>query len=862
LRIAGLVIQNFIVGLMAFTLSATEAPLDKITLQLKWHHQFQFAGYYAAQEKGYYRDAGFEVNILEGKPGIDVVKEVVTGKAQFGVGSSSLVLARKQGQPVVVLAAVFQHSPVVLIARTGAGINSVQDMSGKRLMLEKRSDELLAYLHKEGVSENTMTLVEHTFNPDDLTQGKVDCISAYQTDETYFFDKANFSYLTFTPRMGGIDFYGDNLFTSEDELKTHPDRVKAFREASMKGWKYAMQHPEEMADSIISRFGEGRGRAYLLYEARKMEGLIQPGAVEMGYMYPGRWQHIIDTYVELGLLPKGFSMEEGFLYAPEASARKVNHRLVMIIAMLGGLGVILGGTALVLFRLSLHLKREVTSRVKAESSLRDSEERFRTIFEKASDGVIVFSPEGKIIDVNEIFAQMHGHTRTELLDLKITDISAPDTNDLVPERMRRLLAGESLKVELTEVHKDGHAFETEATASLITFVGQPAILSFHRDISDRKRAEAENKKLQAQLQHAQKMESLGTLAGGIAHDMNNVLSSILGLASTHIRSQTNGSPLYRALDTICKAAERGGKTVKSLLNFARQSPADERVLDINQILQKEIHLFERTTLAMIRIELDLAADLRSIRGDENALSNAFMNLCINAVDAMPENGILTLRTRNVTSDWVEVAVEDTGTGMPKEVLEKALDPFFTTKEIGKGTGLGLTLVYRTVQSHRGQMEILSEPGHGTRVIIRFPTCEAEAGSSESTGAAQIAKSNRALKVLLVDDDPLIQNTLQAILGFLAHEVSMSPSGEDALAMMETGYKPDVVILDMNMPGLGGVGTLPRIRALLPTVPVILSTGRADQTALNLASTHPGVTLLPKPFGLRELKYHLGTLGFE
>ncbi|MBK9796698.1 MAG: PAS domain S-box protein [Holophagaceae bacterium] len=385
----------------------------------------------------------------------------------------------------------------------------------------------------------------------------------------------------------------------------------------------------------------------------------------------------------------------------------------------------------------------------------------------------------------------------------------------------------------------------------------------HEDVSQRRNAEQVRAELQAQLQQSQKMESLGTLAGGVAHDMNNVLGAILGLASAHIGTEPYGSPLHQALDTICKATERGGKMVKSLLSFARQTPAENKMLDMNAILREQVSLLERTTLATVRFQIDLDADLRPIRGDAGALTHAFMNLCVNAMDAMPENGTLTLRTRNVDNDWIEVVVEDNGLGMPKEVLEKATEPFFTTKGTGKGTGLGLSLVFSTVKAHRGQMAIESEPGQGTRVWLRFPACEQEVPvqAAAQAEAEDTVVPHGSLKVLLVDDDDLIQSSVQAILECLGYTaVSTAQSGEEALALIEAGLEPDLVILDMNMPGLGGTGTLPRLRRLRPAVPVLLSTGRTDQTALTLASAHPGVTLLAKPFGLRELQKHLESIG--
>lgn len=379
------------------------------------------------------------------------------------------------------------------------------------------------------------------------------------------------------------------------------------------------------------------------------------------------------------------------------------------------------------------------------------------------------------------------------------------------------------------------------------------MIGLNRDITASHLAEAEKSKLQALLQQSQKMESLGSLAGGVAHDMNNVLGAILGMASANLDLQPSGSPAYRAFDTIVQAATRGGKTVKSLLSFARQSPLEENQLDMNEILREEVTLLERTILAKVRLEMDLAPSLQPILGDASALTHAVMNLCVNSVDALPENGTLTLRTRNLDGDWIEVIIEDTGTGMSKEVLEKAMDPFFTTKEVGKGTGLGLSMVYSTVKAHRGQMQIQSNPGQGTRVMLRFPTCETVTMLLDEADGPRHEATIRALKVLVVDDDELIQSSALAVLEVLGHNAVGATSGEEALARLGGGFQPDVVILDLNMPGLGGAGTLPRLRALNPTVPVLIATGRVDEFATNLVGTHPYVSLLPKPYSLAELK---------
>ena len=292
---------------------ATEKPLTNVTLQLKWLHQFQFAGYYAAKHQGYYREAGLDVEIKAAQQGVDAVQQVVFGEADFGVGTSELLLLRAKQQPVVVLAVIFQHSPLALMYRADKNINSIHDIVSKKVMVEHGSAEIFAYLNREGIAEKDIEIVEHTFNPQQLINDEVDLMTVYSTTEPFRLEKANIPYHLFSPRAAGIDFYGDNLFTTEDYIKQHPQQVKAFLEASLKGWVYAMAHPDEMIELIVSDYNPKLSREFLQFEYQQMLPLLQPTLVEMGYMHKGRWQHIAETYRSLSMLPNHFSLE-GFLY--------------------------------------------------------------------------------------------------------------------------------------------------------------------------------------------------------------------------------------------------------------------------------------------------------------------------------------------------------------------------------------------------------------------------------------------------------------------------------------------------------------------------------------------------------------------
>jgi CheY-like chemotaxis protein/anti-sigma regulatory factor (Ser/Thr protein kinase) len=277
---------------------------------------------------------------------------------------------------------------------------------------------------------------------------------------------------------------------------------------------------------------------------------------------------------------------------------------------------------------------------------------------------------------------------------------------------------------------------------------------------------------------------------------------------------------------------------------------------LNAIVREQVSLLERTTLQKVRLEMDLAENLCPMRGDAAALGHILVNLCVNSVDAMPLGGTLTLRTRNDCKGILLLEVADTGHGMPKEVQDRALDPFFTTKPQGKGTGLGLPIVYGTVKAHLGRMEIQSEPGQGTRVLIRFPASGPPRREPQDLATLIPLTARKSLNVLLVDDDDLILNSIRSVLESLGHNASLASGGERALAMLEAGYTPDVIILDMNMPGLDGAATLPRIRVLRPEVPVLLSTGRPDLASMKLVASHPGVTLMPKPYNNADLQRNL------
>ncbi len=432
---------------------------------------------------------------------------------------------------------------------------------------------------------------------------------------------------------------------------------------------------------------------------------------------------------------------------------------------------------------------------------------------------------------------------------------APESKPLITRAVQEAISlGKEFDLELEIITATGRRVQVQATGRSQVEEGKVLrLLGAFRDITREKRAEAERRQLEREIQHAQKLESLGNLAGGVAHDMNNVLAAIMGIAST-LKSVYGADPaLSKSLGTILDASLRGRDLVKGLTNFARKEVASTQHLDLNALVQKEVELLRRTTLEKITFELSLEASLPVLQGESSSLSNALMNLCMNAFDAMPEGGHVHITTRTLEAGWVELSVQDSGEGMTPEVLARATDPFFTTKAFGKGTGLGLSIVYGTVKAHGGRLSLESTPGEGTRVSLAFPVQEAHPPADLAPPPGQESQPLHPHRILLVDDDALIRQAIPSMLEALGHRVEVAASGVEALAKLKVPPSPfDLVIMDHNMVGLTGAATLRKVRSTFPGLPLMISTGHADAEVKALCRDFPDIRLLMKPYSLQDL----------
>jgi two-component system, cell cycle sensor histidine kinase and response regulator CckA len=508
---------------------------------------------------------------------------------------------------------------------------------------------------------------------------------------------------------------------------------------------------------------------------------------------------------------------------------------------------------------------DVTWRLRAEAALRESEERFHTLADLLPQVVFETDAGGHLVYVNREAFPMFGYRPEDLEHgFFAADIIAPQDRTRVLERMALVMAGgATLGNEYLAVRRDGSTFPVLVYSRPIVreqrVVGMRGLVV---DISETKRAEAERRTLQEQLFQAQKMESIGALAGGVAHDFNNLLGAIQGCVDAMDLELGSDFECRGDLVEIRGLVKRGAELTKGLLGFARRGKYDARPIDLNELMTATAEIFGRTR-KNISLEVSCATELPAVLADRTQIEQVLLNLFVNGAQAMPRGGRLRLATgvAELSRDEVQVhgkppgryvrlSVEDTGTGMPKEVQDRVFEPFFTTKERGQGTGLGLPSSYGIVQNHGGFFTVTSEIGVGSTFSFYLPATEATASARQVPVIGLLRGSGT---ILVVDDEPAMlagcARLLQS-LGYTAVTVSSGPAALDIVA--RDPAQISLVILDLIMPGMSGAETLEALRRLRPDLKVLVSTGWAmdDQVRDLLDKGCAGI--LTKPFDVATL----------
>jgi PAS domain S-box-containing protein len=476
------------------------------------------------------------------------------------------------------------------------------------------------------------------------------------------------------------------------------------------------------------------------------------------------------------------------------------------------------------------------------------------------DAAYCIEEDGSIIYVNDAACQMLGYSREELLSMRVYDIDYDLTAEAWPLIWSRLRQVQKSTMESRHRTKDGRPVPVELAGNILLFEGVEYSCAFARDISERKQ-------LEQRLRQSEKMKAIGQLAGGVAHDFNNQLTGVSGYVDLLSDRLDGDATAAHYVEQIQMAVRRAASLTQQLLTFARQENQISEVVDLNAITQEAIGILERSIEKKIVIARDLDAEAPAVLGDASRLQSAILNLALNARDAMPQGGQLSIKSATTVLDaafcarqelpvepgrYVTLEIRDDGEGMTREVLDRLYEPFFTTKDKGRGTGLGLAAVYGAVKSHRGTIDVRSDVGKGTVVRLYLPLYE---GTSKEAGAVSLPAPPlpRGLRVMLVEDMEPLRAMVGVILNALGCEVSAFENGALAVDYYATHFNAvDLVILDMRMPVMDGTETFHALRAINPAVKVLLASGHSLTGATQALLDSGAKGFVQKPYRRQTL----------
>ena len=502
------------------------------------------------------------------------------------------------------------------------------------------------------------------------------------------------------------------------------------------------------------------------------------------------------------------------------------------------------------------VSRDISKRIEAEKALKKSEERFRNIFETSRDAIYITSRDGKIIEINPAGAELFGYSHDKIIGSDILDVyHNPADRDKFKKIIEKKEYVKDYEIKFRK--KDGSKIECLLTSTLWRsddgdILGYQGVI---RDITDRKR-------MISQLQQVQKMEAIGTLAGGIAHNFNNLLMTIQGNTSLIMMKTDPKHPNYKKLKTIEEHIKYGSDLSRQLLGFARGGQYQTKTININVIIRMSAKIFA-STKKEITIHSNLQKNLSSVDADPGQIEQVVLNLLINASQALPDGGEIFIRTENVelaefqlapfqeqAGQYVKLSVTDTGIGMDKKTQEKIFEPFFTTKEHGQGTGLGLSSVYGIVKNHDGYITVYSEPGKGSTFKIYLPASE-KTPEKENKIVEPLLKGNET--ILVIDDETMIVEIGETLLTELGYSVLTANGGKAALEIYNSHYEQiDLVILDMIMPIMSGSETFAQLKTINPDARILLSSGYSIDGQASDLMKQGCSGFIQKPFNLLEL----------
>ena len=503
----------------------------------------------------------------------------------------------------------------------------------------------------------------------------------------------------------------------------------------------------------------------------------------------------------------------------------------------------------------------------AEEALRDSEARYRLLFESNPFPMWVYDLETlSFLAVNEAVVRRYGYSSEEFLNMTIKDIRPPEDVPALLENVAKVSTQPSDSGIWRHQKKDGTIIDVEITSYPLSFAGRRAELVLANDVTERKRAEDALHRSEEHLRQALKMEAVGKLAGGVAHDFNNLLTAITGHSEMALRRLTPNNSLFRHIDEIKKAADRAAALTRQLLAFSRKQILQPEILDLNHIVVELNRMLQRLIGEDIDLLMALGPDIGKVQADPNQIEQVLMNLAVNARDAMPKGGKLTIETDNIylsdefsdlhvsvpAGNYVMLAVSDSGCGMTEQTRDRIFEPFFTTKGVGKGTGLGLATVYGIVKQSGGSLSVYSEVDRGTTFKIYLPVVEGDVTEKKiDTGELEILRG--AETILVVEDEEVVREMATEILRESGYQVIEARDANEALSLAAQ-FRGEIhlMLTDVVMPQMSGRDLAEKFKPQRPEMKVLYMSGYTDDAIVHHGVLDHGTAFIGKPFSIEQL----------
>lgn len=860
---------------------------DLVTIQLKWKHNFQFAGYYAALEQGYFDDEGLNVRIVEGGPGINPVTEVLEKKSQYGVEGSDLIYYRLQKKPLVVLASIFQHSASALAALKSSGIMTPHDLSGKNVAMlvgNKPITEIVAMLEFEGVPLDSVILSENETAEDIFKEHDAEHI--YLTNEPYIFKQLKEDVNLIKPINYGIDFYGDSLFTTESEVRNHPGRAETVKRAVIKGWEYALQHPDKMAHYIKNTYSTRDSIDHMKYQASAIKKLILPNIIEVGHINSYRWRRMADTIIRLNMVSNSDNFD-GFIYKPSSSTDKLWGALGIIFT-----GLVFASLLSIIFwfinrQLKKHVKikteellesntqlnEEVFHRKQVEKelqkhgvelerivdlrtrelhievaehhntikSLSASESKLQGILSSMTDTVY-------LIDANKYVTFYHAPEIGRLSSLTDESIIGKTLDSLIPtsditkfeEAIEKNKHG-----QIAEFDYSSHTAEEKQWYSVKIspiFEGEvyKASLTVSRNISYRKNNEKELEKARQYAERANEIK--GKFLANISHEIRTPLNTITGMS--YLLQQTvleNKQKNY--LGHIHTASHTLIHIIDDILDFSKAEAGtlkfESSDLNIHALIDNVCKALD-VDVQRKKLVLIASVDERiptQLNGFTLRLTQVLNNLLSNAIKFSKEGGRIDLQVviteQNNKQLILSFKVKDTGIGISGDDITKLFKPFSQVNSSlsreYSGTGLGLAISQNLVNAMGGQIECQSTLNLGSIFSFTIPLNYQQSVLLEQEKYEESETNIPKTHILVVDDDELNRMIVSELLKPYVDKIVGVESAQKALnKIAEDAFS--IVFMDVQMPGMDGYEATYRIRQnpKFANLPIIAMTAHASK----------------------------------